>query len=65
MATETGTPYYTVAVQYDDTTDILEGMHYQLEDALELRDTVVREQKIERWEGLQYVYVIVNGREMV
>jgi len=65
MATQTGTPYYTVAVQYDDTTDILEGMHYQLEDALAFRDQVVKQQKTERWDGLRYVYVIVNGREMV
>ena len=59
---ETEKPYYTVAVEYYDTTDILEGMHYNLEDALALRDKVIEEQKTERWEGLRYVYVIVNER---
>ena len=59
---ETEKPYYTVAVEYYDTTDILEGMHHNLEDALALRDKVIEEQKTERWEGLRYVYVIVNER---
>ena len=59
---ETEKPYYTVAVDYYDTTDILEGMHYNLEDALAVRDDVIEQQKIERWEGLRYVYVIVNER---
>ena len=62
MAQHTGTPYYTVAVEYYDTTDILEGMHYKLEDALAVRDSVIEAQKEERWEGLRYVYVIVNER---
>ena len=45
---ETEKPYYTVAVEYDDSTDILEGMHHQLEDALAVRDDVIEQQKIER-----------------
>ena len=59
---ETEKPYYAVAVEYDDTTDILEGMHYQLEDALAVRDSVIEDQKTKRWEGLRHVYVIVNER---
>lgn len=60
---ETEKPYYTVAVEYyDNGTDILEGMHHQLEDALAVRDSVIEEQKTERWEGLRHVFVIVNER---
>ena len=59
---ETEKPYYTVAVEYYDDTDILEGMHHQLEDALAVRDDVIEQQKIERWEGLRHVFVIVNER---
>ncbi len=62
---ETEKPYYAVAVDYYNTTEILEGMHYQLEDALVVRDSVIDEAQDpanERWEGLRYVYVIVNER---
>ena len=61
---ETEKPCYTVAVEYDETTDIIEGFHYNLEDALAVRDSVIEEQKAKRWEGLRYVYVIVNERRM-
>jgi hypothetical protein len=57
--------YYTVAVQYDDATDILDAMYYDVADALELRDKLVEDQKTEPWAGLRYVYVVVNGRRMV
>jgi hypothetical protein len=56
---------YTVAVQYDDTTDILDLMYDNLQEAIEVRDRIVREQDTDPWAGLQYVYVIVNGRVMI
>lgn len=59
---ETEKPYYTVAVEYYGYTDILEGMHYQLEDALAVRDSVIEERKTGSWEGLRHVFVIVNER---
>jgi hypothetical protein len=61
---ETEKPYYTVAVEYYEDTDILDGIHYNLEDALRVRDSVIEEQKTKRWDGLRYVYVIVNERRM-
>ena len=62
MATET---IYTVAVQYDDTTDILPAEYSDIDDALWMRDKVIATQATEPWEGLQYVYVIANGRVLV
>jgi hypothetical protein len=62
---ETEKPYYTVAVDYYTDTDVLEGMHYNLEDALKARDSVIDEAQDpanEHWQGLRYVYVIVNER---
>ena len=56
---------YTVAVQYDDATDILPMECSSVEEAEWLRDKVVRMQDDESWDGLQYVYVIANGRVMV
>ena len=61
---ETQEPYYQVVVEYEDTTDILEGFHYRLEDALTVRDSVIEQQRTERWDGLRYVYVMVNERRM-
>jgi hypothetical protein len=56
---------YTVAVQYDDTTDILPIEYDNLHEAIELRDKVVQEQETDHWDGLHYVYVIANGRVMI
>jgi hypothetical protein len=56
---------YTVAVQYDDTTDVLPVEFEDLQDAMDLRDNVVQEQETDPWDGLHYVYVIANGRVMI
>jgi hypothetical protein len=56
---------YTVAVQYDDATDVLPVEFEDLQDAMDLRDNVVQEQETDPWELLRYVYVIANGRVMV
>jgi hypothetical protein len=56
---------YWVAVQYDDTTDVLDAMFYDIRDAMAFRDEVVESQKVEHWDGLQYVYVIADRRVMV
>jgi len=56
---------YTVAVQYDDTTDVLDIDHDDINQALALRDTIVRHHATDPWDGLRYVYVIANGRVMV
>lgn len=58
---------YTVAVQYDDTTDIMPVEYSELEEAVWMRNKIADEAIHTQgaWEGLQYVYVIANGRVMV
>jgi hypothetical protein len=59
------TPTFTVAVQYSDTTDILPIEYDNLQDAIDLRDKIVQEQEDKPWDGLYYVFVIVNGRVLI
>ena len=53
---------YSVAVQYDDTTDILPASYDTVEEALRVRDRVVEAQATDPWDGLKYVYVIAGER---
>lgn len=56
---------YSVAVQYDDTTDTLPKAFDTLEEAIEVRDRVVEAQATDPWDGLKYVYVIAGERVII
>jgi len=57
--------YYSVVVQYVDTTDVMPIIFDNVEDAMKLRDDYVREFQDSEDEWAKMVYVICGERVVV